>query len=206
MNKVAIVSVGFFGIDFQNYIKKQSDVDAHFVSITTNSSILEHSTAQTNILLPKKSSEPIQHNEDLQRVFQEFETIIFLTAFTEDTVDNILIPLVELSKSYGNQIIHITTIPFNWEGKIVRKIALEKAEILHNICDVSGYFDNNALKICAKTLGDKPHVLDILDIMSEYVYRAVSPILNLPSFDANEVSFYIKEQTDVLNNLLEQAK
>ena len=206
MNKVAIVGIGFFGIDFQNYIKKQADVDAHFVSITTSSIKLEQSAAGTNILLRKNNSESIRHNKELQYVFRTFETIIFLSAFTEDTQDNILLPLVELSKSYGNQIIHLATIPFHWEGKFVHKIALEKAETLHNICDVSGYFDNNALRICAKTLGDKPQFLDILDIMNDFIYRAVSSILDVPTFDASEVSSCIEEQTYILNNLFETAK
>lgn len=207
MNKVVVIGVGYFGSDCQNQLKKYVTNDIPFIAVDTNSRNLEKSTASASIVLEKNAPQSIQRNEKLKQVFQEFETIIFLSSLSEDTDNNVLVPLVEYAKSNGNHVVNLTTIPFQWEvEKGTGASILQKIETLYNTCDASGFYDNNATKPYLQTLSYKPSLTEAMNMMNDFMCQSVSNILDLPSFDTSKVISYIEEQTDILNNLLEQAQ
>lgn len=192
MNKVAMIGVDAAGMGFLHYVKNKKLLDLPSFVVHTNHEDLQKSKIERNILLPK-SPTSLENNEELQTIFREFETIIFVSSLSEDTNKNILVPLMELSKSCGNHIVHLTTIPFSWESKKTQTSSSEKAQTLDKICDVSAYFDNSEIPKYIKSLGITLSLSEAFETLDKIMIIMIQKIVALDTFDKSMIRSFLQK-------------
>lgn len=186
-----IIGIGSKGIETINTLKLSNIPDTQFISIDSTMEDLVFSNADINLPLfggtrglgtlgdPEVAREiTMQKQLDIEELLRDADMVVIATGLGGGTGTGATPVVAEIAKGMDIPTICFVTLPFFWEGRVKRKVALGGLEAIVKVTDAYIIMENDKLK---KTCLNKnmiangfmsDSILGLFDIFTPTTYLA----------------------------------
>ena len=190
--RIRILGIGGAGSNIASKLEKCVD-NVELCILDTNFKSLSKYSLKNKVLIGKDKigagskidvgTKAFYESADKIRPLLKDADLVFLIAgFGGGTGTGVLPEVAKMLKDMGILTVAVITKPFDFEGKVRKKIADEGLKSLENIADTYLIIDNNKISKLAK---NKLTFLEAFNLVDEFVSRIIkeiSELLTVPSF------------------------